>query len=51
MVDFAGWDMPLRYKETPLISAKHTREKASLFDVSHMCGVNIEVSLVYYTIF
>jgi aminomethyltransferase len=36
MVDFAGWEMPLQYSDGVLKSHHHTREKASLFDVSHM---------------
>ncbi|KAJ2996189.1 hypothetical protein HDV02_006717 [Globomyces sp. JEL0801] len=37
MVDFAGWDMPVQYTSKGVL-ASHlwTREKASLFDVSHM---------------
>lgn len=42
MVDFAGWSMPVQYKDLGLIgSHHHTREKASLFDVSHMLQVKI----------
>lgn len=35
MVDFAGWEMPVQYSS---IVAEHraTREKATLFDISHM---------------
>lgn len=35
MVDFAGWNMPVQYKS---IIAEHmaTRQKAGIFDVSHM---------------
>ncbi|KAF4743158.1 hypothetical protein FOZ62_013347 [Perkinsus olseni] len=37
MVDFAGWSMPVQYKDTGIItSCLHTRADASLFDVSHM---------------
>jgi aminomethyltransferase len=37
MVDFAGWEMPLLYKEQGIIAEhEHTRRKASIFDVSHM---------------
>merc|ERR1711871_1589878 len=37
MVPFAGYEMPLLYKgQTLMESHKHTRESASLFDVSHM---------------
>lgn len=36
MVTYAGWDMPVQYEKG--VSGEHvfTREKASLFDVSHM---------------
>mmetsp|Transcript_15977 Transcript_15977/g.41316 ORF Transcript_15977/g.41316 Transcript_15977/m.41316 type:complete len:377 (+) Transcript_15977:48-1178(+) len=39
MVPFAGWEMPVQYKEGIMQSHLHTREKAGLFDVSHMLGV------------
>ena len=38
MVPFAGYSMPLQYSDLSHVeSHKWTREKASLFDVSHMC--------------
>ena len=36
MVDFAGYQMPLHYRPGILKEHLHTRELASLFDVSHM---------------
>lgn len=37
MVPFAGWDMPVQYSDLSIIQSHlYTREKASLFDVSHM---------------
>jgi len=37
MVDFAGWEMPLLYKAGGIIAEhEHTRNAASIFDVSHM---------------
>ena len=37
MVDFAGWEMPLLYKDSGIIAEhEHTRTAASIFDVSHM---------------
>ena len=37
MVDFAGWDMPIQYADTGLLAEhKAVRERAGLFDVSHM---------------
>ncbi|MDO5530294.1 MAG: glycine cleavage system aminomethyltransferase GcvT [Paracoccus sp. (in: a-proteobacteria)] len=36
MVPFAGWEMPVQYKPGVMAEHLHTREKAGLFDVSHM---------------
>ncbi|OED50219.1 glycine cleavage system protein T [Rhodobacteraceae bacterium (ex Bugula neritina AB1)] len=36
MVDFAGWDMPVQYPMGIMGEHKQCREKAALFDVSHM---------------
>lgn len=36
MVPFAGWEMPVQYPAGVLAEHLHTREKAGLFDVSHM---------------
>ena len=36
MAPFAGYDMPISYPEGILREHLHTREKAGLFDVSHM---------------
>ena len=36
MVPFAGYDMPVQYPMGVLQEHLHTREKAGLFDVSHM---------------
>lgn len=36
MVEFAGYDMPVQYKDGVLKEHLWTREKAGLFDVSHM---------------
>ncbi len=36
MVDFAGYQMPIHYRPGILKEHLHTRELASLFDVSHM---------------
>jgi aminomethyltransferase len=41
MVPFAGWEMPVQYKEGVLKSHLHTRTDASLFDVSHMGSLHI----------
>lgn len=36
MVDFAGWEMPVQFPMGIMGEHKHCREKAALFDVSHM---------------
>ena len=36
MVPFAGFNMPVQYADGILASHHHTREHASIFDVSHM---------------
>ena len=36
MVPFAGYEMPVQYRLGVLKEHLHTREKAGLFDVSHM---------------
>ena len=36
MVDFAGWEMPVQYPMGIMGEHKHCREKAAVFDVSHM---------------
>ncbi|TPX46674.1 aminomethyltransferase [Synchytrium endobioticum] len=37
MVPFAGWEMPVQYTKLGVLASHlHTREKASVFDVSHM---------------
>lgn len=36
MVPFAGYDMPVQYPAGLIAEHRHTREAASLFDVSHM---------------
>ena len=36
MVPFAGWNMPVQYKEGILAEHQHTREKVGLFDICHM---------------
>jgi aminomethyltransferase len=36
MVPFAGYDMPVQYKDGILAEHNHTRTAAGLFDVSHM---------------
>jgi aminomethyltransferase len=41
MVPFAGWSMPIQYKDSIMDSALHCRSHASIFDVSHMCGLTL----------
>jgi len=41
IVDFGGWDMPVQY--TSQITEHHAvRRKAGIFDVSHMCVVDLK---------
>ena len=42
MVPFAGWSMPIQYKDSIMDSTTNCRKHASLFDVSHMCGVSLK---------
>lgn len=42
MVDFAGWSMPVQYSDLGIpASHQHTRQKVSVFDVSHMLQTSI----------
>jgi len=41
MVDFAGYALPIQYKDSIMDATKHCRTEASLFDVSHMLGSSI----------
>ena len=40
---FAGWSMPIQYKDSIMDATLHCRENGSLFDVSHMCGLTLKV--------
>jgi len=42
MVPFAGWSMPIMYKDSIMESSKWCRTNGSLFDVSHMCGITLK---------
>jgi aminomethyltransferase len=42
MVDFGGWDMPVQYEAGVIAEHMATREKAGLFDVSHMGEIWVE---------
>ena len=42
MVPFAGYEMPVQYKDGVLKEHLHCRKKAGLFDVSHMGQVIIK---------
>jgi aminomethyltransferase len=42
MVDFGGWDMPVQYSAGVIAEHLATREKAGLFDVSHMGEIWVE---------
>jgi len=41
MVEFAGWSMPVQYKDSHINSHMHTRQHCSIFDVSHMLQVSV----------
>ncbi|KAK9970482.1 hypothetical protein ABG768_026425 [Culter alburnus] len=41
MVEFAGWSMPVQYKDSHINSHMHTRQHCSIFDVSHMLQTKI----------
>jgi aminomethyltransferase len=41
IVDFGGWDMPLHYG-SQLEEHRAVRRDAGLFDVSHMCAIDLE---------
>jgi aminomethyltransferase len=42
MVDFGGWDMPVQYPAGVIAEHIATRERAGLFDVSHMGEIFVE---------
>ncbi|KAH7838750.1 hypothetical protein Vadar_030615 [Vaccinium darrowii] len=42
MVPFAGWGMPIQYKDSIMDSTVNCRENGGLFDVSHMCGLSLK---------
>ena len=42
MIDFGGWELPVEYKGTGIITEhRQVRERAGLFDVSHMGEVSV----------
>ena len=41
IVDFAGWSLPVQYPAGIMAEHKHCRDKAGLFDVSHMGQVRL----------
>lgn len=43
MVPFAGWAMPIQYADSIMDATQHCRKNASIFDVSHMCGLTLKV--------
>ena len=42
MAEFAGYDMPIQYEAGVLTEHNWTREKAGIFDVSHMGQIRLE---------
>ena len=48
MVPFAGWSMPVQYGNHTIVdSVTHTRQKSSIFDVSHMLQVSTNTLYMY----
>ena len=45
MVPFAGYSMPIQYKDSIIDSTTNCRTNGSLFDVSHMCGLSLKVAV------
>ena len=42
MVEYAGWELPVKYEELGITQSHiHTRQQASIFDVSHMLQLEI----------
>ncbi|NP_001090416.1 aminomethyltransferase L homeolog [Xenopus laevis] len=41
MVEFAGWKLPVQYKDSHIASHLHTRQHCSVFDVSHMLQTKV----------
>lgn len=41
MVDFAGYSLPVQYKDSIINSHMHCRNSASMFDVSHMGQIKV----------
>mmetsp|Transcript_13930 Transcript_13930/g.26778 ORF Transcript_13930/g.26778 Transcript_13930/m.26778 type:complete len:429 (-) Transcript_13930:1780-3066(-) len=41
MVPFAGYAMPIQYKDSIMDSTTYCRDKGSIFDVSHMLGITL----------
>lgn len=52
MVPFAGWSMPSVYEYFSIVqSVVHTRNKVSLFDVSHMMQVrmfSLQIVIIWF---
>ncbi|XWS18185.1 hypothetical protein CRYUN_Cryun32bG0021000 [Craigia yunnanensis] len=42
MVPFAGWSMPIQYKDSIMDSTVNCGQNGGLFDVSHMCGLSLK---------
>lgn len=41
MGPFAGYSMPLQYKDSVMDNTTAVRTEAGIFDVSHMCGLRL----------
>lgn len=42
MVDFGGWDMPVKYETSIATEHRAVRAAAAVFDVSHMSAVAVQ---------
>lgn len=51
MVAFAGWTLPVQYRDSHVVSHLHTRQHCSLFDVSHMLQVSQGLDLAFFPIY
>ena len=49
-VSFAGYEMPIQYKDGIIAEHNLTREKSGIFDVSHMGQLFIPVSYTHLTL-
>lgn len=55
MVPFAGWEMPVQYKDSISESHINVRTQAGIFDVSHMLQTKVSgkdrVKVIYFIVY